>query len=104
MGDHSLEVSVERLQAASSFVGGRADDLRTDLDALTKAVEDLLDDGWQGVAAEAFSAAWEEWRDGARQVSEAFAESSVLLSDTAGAYEDQDQDHATAITSLNGLV
>ena len=71
MGDHSLEVSVERLQAASSFVGGRADDLRTDLDALTKAVEDLLDDGWQGVAAEALSAGGGALGAGGRAVSAA---------------------------------
>ncbi|HWM72881.1 MAG TPA: WXG100 family type VII secretion target [Nocardioides sp.] len=80
----------------STFDQGRAEVreaagvLRRDRASIDERVQGFLDAGWRGVAAEAFSEAWQDWLTAATDVEEGLAAMAELLDATQRDFNTQD--------------
>jgi len=80
----------------STFDQGRAEVreaagvLRRDRASIDERVQSFLDAGWRGVAAEAFSEAWQDWLTAATDVEEGLAAMAELLDATQRDFNTQD--------------
>jgi WXG100 family type VII secretion target len=97
MADH-LRVDADAAFLASHVVSNEAEELREELARLS-GEWDNLSHGWSGVAASAFTPAWEEWHEGAARIVEALAESSRRLAQAAVLYEERDNNSAEMLGS-----
>jgi hypothetical protein len=76
----------EDVQAVGWYVFGLAQELQTVLESGSRDVEALTSGGWSSDAATAFSAGWNECRDGGLQVMRALAGMAEKLGITASNY------------------
>lgn len=99
-----LRVEVDRLREASRFAAGKAQTIRDELKKLDDTIgKELLADGWQGKAANAYDESWVEWKHGADTIIAALEESAANLAEAANQYETRDATNRDAITGLQGL-
>lgn len=91
-----LRVDADQAYNTSHAVSNDAEELRDEL-AQLEHDWDTLSRGWSGVASSAYSAIWEDWRQGAITLVEALAESSQKLGVAAVRYSEQDADSANVI-------
>jgi WXG100 family type VII secretion target len=97
MADH-LRVDADAAFNTSHVVSNEAEELREGLARLSREW-DNLSHGWSGVAASAFTPAWEEWHEGFARIVEVLAESSRRLSQAAVLYEERDNNSAEMLSS-----
>jgi len=97
MADH-LRVDADAAFNTSHVVSNEAEELREGLARLSREW-DNLPHGWSGVAASAFTPAWEEWHEGSARIVEVLAESSRRLSQAAVLYEERDNNSAEMLSS-----
>jgi WXG100 family type VII secretion target len=97
-----LKVNADIAFNTSHAVSNEAEELREELFRLSHEWDNLAH-GWSGVAASAFSPAWEEWHQGAAEIIEALAESSRRLAQAAVLYEVRDADAAQTLENGIGL-
>jgi WXG100 family type VII secretion target len=93
-----LRVDADAAFNTSHVVCNDAEELREELARLSREW-DNLSHGWSGVAASAFTPAWEEWHEGAAHIVEALAESSRRLAQAAVLYEERDNNSAEMLGS-----
>ncbi|MBF6188935.1 WXG100 family type VII secretion target [Nocardia farcinica] len=99
-----LHVDVVQLREAARFIDDKARAIRSEVQQLDQSIgNELLIDGWQGVAASAYDESWVEWKQGAEAVISALEESAVALIEAANQYELRDETNSAAITGLTGL-
>ena len=93
-----LGVDTSEAFATAQSLGNHAEELREQLQQLTREWDDLSH-GWIGAAASAFAPPWQEWHEGATKLTELLAESSRRLAKAAVLSEEQDSDAAQALGS-----
>ncbi|MGW5270849.1 WXG100 family type VII secretion target [Rhodococcus sp. NPDC003994] len=93
--DH-VDVGVEELRAASRAIAETAGAWGSELADAAATVRSGTA-GWQGVAAAAFAAGWDQVDTGARRVVAALGEQARLLEAAAGGYEYEDTTAATRL-------
>ncbi len=69
--------------------------------SVSATMSELLDGGWSGAAALAFSGAWTEWGISADEILTALNDLGTALTQTVTAYTVTDHHHAAALSSLN---
>lgn len=99
------------IAASNSAFRTAVADVRTGADALAhsraridRQVGALLDGGWTGVAADAFTDAWQEWEAGARRVVEALAAMGGLLDAVQRDLWARDTDTQVRLDAVHGRV
>jgi WXG100 family type VII secretion target len=98
-----LRVDADQAFTTSHAVSIDAEELREQLSHLSWEW-DNLSHTWSGIAASAFTPAWEEWKEGASKIIEALAESSRRLAQAGLIYEEQDTSSAHTLGSIgNGI-
>jgi WXG100 family type VII secretion target len=102
MGDH-LRVDADAAFNTSHVVSNEAEELREELARLSRGW-DNLSHGWSGVAASAFTPAWEEWHEAAARIVEVLAESSRRLAQAAVLYEERDNNSAEMLGSTGSEI
>jgi WXG100 family type VII secretion target len=102
MADH-LRVDADAAFLTSHVVSNEAEELREELARLSQEW-DNLSHGWSGVAASAFTPAWEEWHEGAARIVEALAESSRRLAQAAVLYDERDNNSAQMLGSTGSEI
>lgn len=80
------------LQRAQALIADIASDLRHERESLDRSVSGLLGAGWSGAAADEYTRAWGDWRDGADQVLAALHEMSEVMGSTRAAYLSSEDD------------
>ncbi|WP_225728774.1 MULTISPECIES: WXG100 family type VII secretion target [unclassified Nocardia] len=76
-----LEQIIARLSGLAAFVADH-------LDEIDRRVETLRGSGWDGVAAEAYSAAHQQWISGAREFAQGIRDMSDAAKTAHGAYSE----------------
>jgi WXG100 family type VII secretion target len=79
MADGELYAQWQGLMAARDQVSTIHDELVTDQRRLRTSVDGLLDGGWRGVAATAYTEGWGEWTTSADAVLESLATMGQLI-------------------------
>jgi WXG100 family type VII secretion target len=76
-----MDILVEHpaFRAAVADVSAAAERLRTDRDRVARQVDVLLDGGWSGSAAAAYTEGWSDWCAGAEQVLDGLVAMGRLL-------------------------
>jgi WXG100 family type VII secretion target len=95
-------VTTSELNAAQVYVSDVAEEIRTGLTSLASDVEELLGGGWQGTAATAFAAGWQDWRTGSDDILDALSRMAQLLMVTARTYDGSDTVSSIDFSQLNG--
>lgn len=90
-----------RVNAAEAFntahaIANHAEELRDELQQLAREWQNLSH-GWEGVAASAYTPAWDEWHEGAAKIVEVLSEESEQLARAAAAYDNTDSSAAQAL-------
>lgn len=85
-----IRVTPEELEALSSKINGNGNVVSEQINTATAAVQNLVNQGWDGAASAQFDAIWREWATGARQIQEAMMNMSVYLGKAASTYRDVD--------------
>ncbi|WP_256990986.1 WXG100 family type VII secretion target [Rhodococcus sp. 06-235-1A] len=99
----TLQVSPDQMRATVAEVEAKADTLAQRLRTLDKTVGDeLLVDGWQGIAASAYDESWIEWRHGAENIIGALRDLAQLLRAAADDYEQTDNDTSVVVANAAG--
>ncbi|MGH3852021.1 MAG: WXG100 family type VII secretion target [Pseudonocardiaceae bacterium] len=70
--------------------------------SLASEVEELLGGGWQGTAATAFAAGWQDWCTGGYEVLDALGRMTQLLAVPARAYDSTDTVSSLDFSQLEG--
>ena len=99
-----FEVTTAELNAAQVYVSGVAGEIRSGLSTLASEVEELFGTGWQGTAATAFAAGWQDWRTGSDEVLDALSRMAQLLAITARTYDGTDTVSSINFSQLNGTL
>jgi uncharacterized protein YukE len=91
--DHAFErVSVDLVEAHDELLRGR--------DALVTAAQDLVADGWRGVAADQYADAWDEWAAGADRVLRSLLDLTGAMRYAHGELSSADDDAGSTTTRL----
>jgi WXG100 family type VII secretion target len=85
---------------AQSDVLRIADELRTERDRVSGRVRTLVTSGWTGVAADQYSAGWEEWHAGADELLRALGTIGELMGAVRETIEETDAGSASATQLL----
>jgi ESAT-6 family protein len=99
-----FEVTTSELNAAQVYVSGLVGEIRSGLTSLASEVEELLSGGWQGTAATAFAAGWQDWRAGSNEVLDALNRMAQLLALTARTYDGTDTVSSISFSQLDGTL
>ncbi len=91
-----VDVGVEELRAASRAIADTASAWGSELADAAATVRSGTA-GWQGAAADAFAAGWDQVDAGARRVLAALGEQARSLETAAGGYEHEDLTAATRL-------
>lgn len=97
-----FEVTPSELNAAQEYVCDVAAETRAGLTSLASDVEQLLGGGWQGTAATALAAGWQDWCTGGYEVLDALGRMAQLLAITARAYDGTDTVSRIDFSQLDG--
>ena len=97
-----FDVELAALPAAKAETDRVHGQLQNALGDVTGKVTSLLGGGWSGPAATSYSTAFDEWRDGARDVLDALAAMSALLQVTEQEYAATDAGSADLMQKLSG--
>lgn len=101
MGDpSSLSVEPEEVKALGRMAYQIADELKSGYSSLVSDTKVTID-SWTGNNAGAFTAAWDEFHEGADQVWDALLELAEKLGVTAETLRSTDQSFASGISSLD---
>lgn len=87
-------------RTAVADVAAADDRLRSDRDRVERQVEPLLDGGWGGPAATAYSQGWEEWRAGVREVLDGLTAMGRLLDAADVRFVETDRGSGASIARL----
>lgn len=82
-GVADLHVTTSELTAVSAELESLAQGIQPGLATLHSDVSDLMGSGWSGSAASAYSGVWQEWHQGASEVTEGLRRMSGLLQQAA---------------------
>ncbi|MGH3427288.1 MAG: WXG100 family type VII secretion target [Pseudonocardiaceae bacterium] len=99
-----FEVTTSELNAAQVYVCDVAGETRYGLTSLASDVEELLGGGWQGTAATAFAAGWQDWCTGGYEVLDALGRMAQLLAVTARTYDGTDTVSRLDFSRLDGTL
>ena len=80
------------LQQAQALIADIASDLRHERESLDRSVSGLVGAGWTGAAADEYTRAWGDWREGADQVLAALHDMSEVMGSTRASYLASDDD------------
>lgn len=75
--------------------------IETDVTRIDSRVRGFVDSGWTGVAAEAFTEAWDDWKAAADVVQEALAGMGELLGAARRDFAQQDDASQAALDALS---
>lgn len=67
-GGDGVRVDTDAVQDLAMQFKSIADDLRTELERLVAAAEQVRDASWRGSAAQAFNGEWDEFHDNAKNI------------------------------------
>ncbi|MDY6998146.1 MAG: WXG100 family type VII secretion target [Actinomycetota bacterium] len=98
MGD-SVDVVVSELSAAANRLREAGQRLQDGLASMDLETRQLLEAGWKGDAASAYSPAWDQWHSGAGQVIRGLETMADLLSLAANEYAKTDEQSGAALDS-----
>jgi 6 kDa early secretory antigenic target len=93
MGDGMLVVKFAELQNASTHIQAALNKIENDLGELERSAAPLVN-SWVGEAREAYEARQNQWRDGARQLSEILRNIKVAVDDSVADYIQAEQKNA----------
>ncbi|GAJ86868.1 hypothetical protein NBRGN_112_00830 [Nocardia brasiliensis NBRC 14402] len=96
----ALSVEPEEVQALGRLAHQIADELKAGYSSLVTDTKAAID-SWAGNNAEAFTAAWDEFHEGADQVWDALFELAEKLGVTAETLRATDQSFAAGVSSLD---
>jgi WXG100 family type VII secretion target len=99
-----FEVTTSELNTAQVYVSGVVGEIRSGLTSLASEVEELFSGGWQGTAATAFAAGWQDWRTGSNEVLDALGRMAQLLAITARTYDGTDTVSSIDFSQLDGAL
>lgn len=93
----TIELDHQTFDAAVADVRAGADAFHEALQRVTRQVESVLDDGWSGVAADAFEDGWIDWQRAAGDVLDGLVAMGHLLDAVHADLGDRDQDSRDAL-------
>ncbi|MCP2292291.1 WXG100 family type VII secretion target [Nocardia amikacinitolerans] len=100
MADASMSVDLEEVKALGRLAYAIAEECKTGYSSLVTDTQVTID-SWSGNNASAFTAGWEEFREGADQVWDALFELAEKLGVTAETLATADQSRAAGLSSLD---
>lgn len=95
MGD--FEATPVELQVCGSMLTNIGDEIHDELGVLRTEMDGLFSAGWQGQAANGFSAGWEQWQAGLQDMLTALRDMAGLLTVVGQNYESTDESAADGI-------
>lgn len=97
----TLQAQLAALDRASQRIGTIRGGLIDEHTALTRQVDDLLDAGWTGQAADQFRSAWAQWCQGMSDVLAGLGVESAAIALTRADLTDADEDRGQAARALH---
>ena len=82
-----FDVTSVELQLCGSLLTQLGAEVRDQLSAVGSEVDELLDAGWRGQAADGFAQGWRQWQTGAHEVIDGLESMAQLLGATGRDYD-----------------
>lgn len=94
----AFSVQTSEMLAVADLAADAATDLSSELDKLKQKWEDLAGT-WKGLGAKGYAPEFEQWVEGAQKVVSSLDSSSILLTQHAYSFEQNDSGSGGAISS-----
>ena len=99
--DNDLRVDPQMMDGFAQALLGGAENLRSQLTELDSQVGEMLG-GWQGGSGSAYSAAWELWHRGAREVETGLSVLAHAVAHAGAGFQHNEAVSAQAIRQVHG--
>lgn len=99
-GGDGLRIEEDPVRGAADELGTIAQELRTGLQQLISAANDVVDASWRGEAAAAFRSEWEDFHDSAKTIVEDADTIADLVAYSVKVYAAEDESNAALVRSV----